>query len=58
MLVVARTDPATLDRWAGRWATDPAVAEVRPARPAGADVSRVEFALHGDGQDTLARGLE
>jgi putative drug exporter of the RND superfamily len=57
MLVVARTDPGTLDRWAGRWATDPAVAEVRPARPAGDGVARVEFALHGDGQDELARGL-
>ncbi|GAA0896903.1 MMPL family transporter [Virgisporangium ochraceum] len=57
MLVVAQTGPATLDRWAGRWATDEAVAEVRTARPAGAGVSRVEFALHGDGQDRLARGL-
>jgi RND superfamily putative drug exporter len=57
VLVVARTDPETLDRWAGRWATDPAVAEVRPARPAGPDVARVEFAVHGDGQDTLAQGL-
>jgi RND superfamily putative drug exporter len=57
VLVVARADAATLDRWAGRWATDEAVAEVRPARTAGTDLSRVEFAVHGDGQDELARGL-
>jgi RND superfamily putative drug exporter len=56
VLVVARTDPGTLDRWAGRWATDPAVAEVRTASAVG-DVSRIEFALRGDGQDELARGL-
>jgi RND superfamily putative drug exporter len=56
VLVVARVDRAALDSWAGRFADDPAVAEVRPAEAQG-DVSRVEFALRGEEQDAAAQSL-
>jgi putative drug exporter of the RND superfamily len=55
--VVARTDPATLDRWAARWAADPAVATVRPAEAAGPDLAKVDLVVSGDSQSTAARDL-
>jgi RND superfamily putative drug exporter len=55
--VVARTDPGTLDRWAGRFATDPAVATVRPAVLAGPGLSTVDLVVTGDSQSAAARAL-
>ena len=56
--VVARTDPATLDRWAARWGTDPEVTAVRPAQTAGdGSVSSVGIDVTGDPQDSAARAL-
>jgi putative drug exporter of the RND superfamily len=55
--VVARTDQARLDAYAQRWASDPAVAEVKPARTLGSGVSRVDLALRGGSQDGAAQAL-
>jgi putative drug exporter of the RND superfamily len=55
--VVARTDPATLDHWATRWATDPEVSAVRPAEAVGPGLAKVDLLVHGDSQGTAARGL-
>jgi RND superfamily putative drug exporter len=52
--VVAKTDPATLDRWATRW-TD--LATVQPAVPVGGGVSKVDLAVRGDSQGAAARDL-
>jgi RND superfamily putative drug exporter len=57
VLVVARTDAATLDAWAARWRGDPAVSAVEPARPAGPALARVELAVVGDSQGEAARDL-
>ncbi|MEV6926376.1 MMPL family transporter [Dactylosporangium sp. NPDC051485] len=55
--VVARTDAAGLDSYAARWARDPAVAGVQPARPAGPGVATVDIVLRGGPQDDAAQGL-
>jgi RND superfamily putative drug exporter len=55
--VVARTDPATLDAYARRWTSDPAVERVEPAGSIGPDVSMVVFDVHGDGQGAGAQAL-
>jgi len=55
--VVARTDQARLDAYARRWASDPAVAEVKPARTLGSGVTRVDLALRGGSQDDAAQAL-
>jgi RND superfamily putative drug exporter len=55
--VVARTDPATLARWATRWSTDPEVAAVRPAEAVGPGLAKVDLLVHGDSQGTAARAL-
>ncbi|GIJ48799.1 putative membrane protein [Virgisporangium aliadipatigenens] len=56
VIVVADIDPAELTEWAARWRGDPAVAEVRPARPVD-NVAVVELALRGTAQDAAARAL-
>ena len=55
--VVARTDRATLDAYAARWRSDPAVAAVPPAKAAGTGVSYVDIALRGEAQDDAAKAL-
>ncbi|MDT5036334.1 MAG: putative drug exporter of the superfamily [Micromonosporaceae bacterium] len=45
--VVARADPATLDVWASRWASDRAVRDVRPARTAAPGLSSVDLDVAG-----------
>ncbi len=55
--VVAKTDPATLDRWAVRWVADPAVAAVRPAELVGAGTARVDLIVKGDSQSAAAQAL-
>ncbi|HLL67913.1 MAG TPA: MMPL family transporter [Micromonosporaceae bacterium] len=57
LTVVARTDTASLDTWAGRWRTDPAVASVQPATSRTAGVSSVRITLRGEGQDDAAQAL-
>jgi RND superfamily putative drug exporter len=57
VLVVARTTPEQLDGWAGRWRGDRAVADVRPARATGGDISQVQLVLKGGAQDDAAQGL-
>jgi RND superfamily putative drug exporter len=55
--VVARTDQARLDTYAQKWTSDPAVAEVKPARTLASGVVRVDFALRGGSQDHNAQAL-
>jgi RND superfamily putative drug exporter len=55
--VVARTDPATLDRWATRWESSAGVAKVQPAELVGPGLSRVDLIVKGDSQGTAAREL-
>jgi RND superfamily putative drug exporter len=57
VMVVARTDPASLDAWASRWQTDAEVSRVEPARVAGPDLSTVTLAVAGDAQGQGAREL-
>jgi RND superfamily putative drug exporter len=52
--VVARTDPATLDSWAARWADR---ATVQKATPVGGGVSRLDLAGSGDPQGRAAQDL-
>ncbi|MFG2044701.1 MMPL family transporter [Dactylosporangium sp. NPDC048998] len=55
--VVARTDAAHLDAYASKWASDPAVAGLQPAKPAGPGVATVDLVLRGGSQDDAAQGL-
>jgi putative drug exporter of the RND superfamily len=60
--VVARAepgplDPNTLDRWAARWAGDPAVTLVQPAEQLSPNVAEVSFEVTGDSQGGPARDL-
>jgi RND superfamily putative drug exporter len=55
--VVARTDTSRLDTYAAKWKSDPAVADIQAARPAGPGVSLVRLALKGDSQDDAAQAL-
>jgi RND superfamily putative drug exporter len=57
VLVVARTDPASLSRWAAGWSADPAVVRVEPPRRDGPGLSTVALAVRGDAQGPAARGL-
>jgi putative drug exporter of the RND superfamily len=43
VIVVARTDPATLDRWAQRFTGSPDVVKVHPAEAVSAEVSRIDI---------------
>ncbi|MFI5910872.1 MMPL family transporter [Dactylosporangium sp. NPDC051541] len=55
--VVARTDAASLDAYAARWTSDPAVGGVQPAKPAGDGVATVDLTLKGGSQDQAAKDL-
>ncbi|GAA3215731.1 MMPL family transporter [Dactylosporangium siamense] len=55
--LIARTGPADLDAYAARWAGDPAVAAVQPAKPAGSGLAAVELRLRGGAQDDAAQDL-
>ncbi len=55
--VLARTDPATLDAWATRWRTDPAVTAVDPASAAGPRLSQLAIEVKGDPQGPQAQAL-
>ncbi|WP_432991093.1 MMPL family transporter [Dactylosporangium sp. CA-233914] len=55
--VVARTDAASLDAYAAKWASDPAVAGVQPAKPVGNGVATVDLVLRGESQDQGAQDL-
>jgi RND superfamily putative drug exporter len=46
--VVARTDAATLNAWASRWADDPALSRVRPAQQLRGDISLSTVAFDAD----------
>jgi RND superfamily putative drug exporter len=49
--VVARTDPATLDRWAARYSP------AQPAQQVGTDLSKIDLTVAGDPQGPAARDL-
>jgi putative drug exporter of the RND superfamily len=56
--VVARTDAATLDAWARRWATAPGVARVAPAEQVAPNLSIVDIQATGtDPENAAARDL-
>ncbi|MET7424802.1 MMPL family transporter [Dactylosporangium sp. NPDC005555] len=55
--LVARTGAADLDAYAARWANDPAVGKVQPAKPVGAGLSAVQLSLRGGAQDDAAQEL-
>ncbi|WP_412543802.1 MMPL family transporter [Longispora sp. K20-0274] len=55
--VVARTDQATLNAWAGRWQQDPEVTRVEPAKVIGPNLSSVAIAVRGDAQGRGAQDL-
>jgi putative drug exporter of the RND superfamily len=55
--VVARTDTGTLDAWAARWADDPVVLRVQPARAVDAGLSTVDLDVRGDSQGGAAQRL-
>jgi RND superfamily putative drug exporter len=57
VVVVARTDPATLDAWAAQWAHDPAVTSVQPAESAGPGASYVNLNVAGNSQSEAAQDL-
>ncbi len=57
VLVVATTNAASLDTWAARWRSDPAVADVRPAEPDGTRLASVTLVLRGGSQDSAAQAL-
>ncbi|GAA4253112.1 MMPL family transporter [Dactylosporangium darangshiense] len=55
--VVARTDAASLDAYAAKWAHDPAVAGLQPAAATANGVATVDLVLRGGAQDEAAQGL-
>ncbi|UWZ59791.1 MMPL family transporter [Dactylosporangium aurantiacum] len=55
--IIARTGAADLDAYAARWAADPAVGKVQPAKPAGSGLATVELNLRGGAQDDAAQDL-
>jgi putative drug exporter of the RND superfamily len=56
--VVARIDAAGLNQWAARWAADPLVAKVRPAKALpNSGVSTFAFDVTGDPQGAAVRNL-
>jgi RND superfamily putative drug exporter len=59
--VVARTDATTLEAWAAKWHSDPAVKEIRPVRAVRAFptdlLSTVSFEVTGGRQDAETRAL-
>jgi RND superfamily putative drug exporter len=57
IVVVARTDPATLDAWAARHADDRGVTEVEPAEAVAPGLSTVDIHVAGDPRGGQARAL-
>ena len=57
VVVVGRTDPATLDHWASRWADDPAQPHVHRAQAVGEDISTIALTTPGDTQSRSAQEL-
>jgi RND superfamily putative drug exporter len=55
--VVARTDAASLDRWAARWVRTPGVSRVAPARQLASGLSTVDIDVAGDPEGPDARAL-
>jgi len=59
--VVARTEAGALSAWAVRWADDPAISRVRPARQLGGDgagpLATIAFDPTGDPQSASVRDL-
>jgi putative drug exporter of the RND superfamily len=55
--VAAHTDPSTLDAWAARWATDPAIAQVHPSRALDGGLSTVAFDAAGEPQGAAVRSV-
>lgn len=57
VVVVARTNAATLDAWARRWIADPAVSGVRPAQLVDPHLAAVQIDVTGDTQSEAAQRL-
>jgi putative drug exporter of the RND superfamily len=57
VIVVARTDPATLDAWATRWSGTAGVSRVAPAEQVGPGVAMVDIDVAGDPESGTARAL-
>jgi RND superfamily putative drug exporter len=55
--VVARAEAATLDTWAERWASDPAVAHIQRAESAGGGLATIQLDVKGDSQSAQAQEL-
>jgi RND superfamily putative drug exporter len=55
--IVARTDAATLDAYAARWAGDPEVLHVEKADALNPNLSLLDIAVKGDGQGKAAQEL-
>jgi RND superfamily putative drug exporter len=57
VVVVARTDPASLDAWAARWHGVDGVTRVAPAEPVAPGLSTVNIDVSGDPEGGAARAL-
>ncbi len=57
VVVVARTDPASLDAWATRWTGVAGVSRVAPAEQVGPGLSVVNIDVAGDPEGATARAL-
>src|SRR6266545_4440233 len=57
VVVVARTDPASLDAWATRWTGVAGVSRVAPAEQVGPGLSVVNIDVSGDPEGATARAL-
>jgi RND superfamily putative drug exporter len=57
VIVVARTDAASLDAWAKRWAGTAGVTRVYPAEQVGSNLSTVDIDVTGDPEGSAALNL-
>jgi putative drug exporter of the RND superfamily len=57
VIVVARTDPASLDTWAARWNGAAGVSRVAPAEQVGPGLAVVDIDVAGDPESATARAL-
>src|SRR5437763_11413007 len=57
VVVVARTDAASLDSWAARWTGTAGVSRVAPAEQVGPGVAMVDIDVAGDPESATARTL-
>ncbi len=57
VVVVARSDPASLDSWAARWSGTAGVSRVAPAEQVGPGVAVVDIDVAGDPEGATARAL-